>query len=119
MSRAYYWRVIGRWSAPQEVQKLKDGPYLYEGSLPPARLVYRNSLVEGQSPLLLDSAHQESPAYTFSFQPVKGERWLRASAVFYIIEKELATWQMTQFMLTVRRQGQRGQKRDAPAAAVC
>jgi hypothetical protein len=106
MSQAYYWRVIGRWNAPAITQKLKDGPYLYEAPAPAtAQLVYSNSLRSGpdSSVLLLDSAHQRSPFYRFTTPSPDGLQWLRASAVFHIIEKEWATWQMTQFVLSVRR----------------
>ncbi len=106
MSRAYYWRVIGRWNAPTITTKLKDGPYLYEGAIPPtAQLVYSNSLRNGSnsSPLLLDSVHQASPFYRFGLKFAEGAHWLRASAVFHIVEREPAVWQMTQFNLNVRR----------------
>jgi hypothetical protein len=32
MSKAYYWRVIGKWSAPNSTKKLLDAPDLYEGT---------------------------------------------------------------------------------------
>jgi hypothetical protein len=99
MSGPYYRRVIGRWHAPPEVQKLKDGPYLYEGPAPAsARQVYALDTT-----LQLDSARQDSPLYLFAFRPRPGERWLRASADFCIVEQEPMAWQMTQFVLDICR----------------
>jgi hypothetical protein len=99
MSAAYYRRVIGRWQAPEEVQKLKDGPYLYEGPAPAsARLLYASDTM-----LRMDGSRQFSPDFRFALRPRPGERWLRASADFCVVEQEPLVWQMTQFTLNIRR----------------
>ncbi len=108
MSQEYYWRVIGRLSAPYETQKLKDGKYLYEHPMPAsARLAYSNTLHQ-PSPTGVDSVLTmggntlNSAEYTFPFVRKSGEKWIRAVATFRCTEREGTSWNMTQFILGVR-----------------
>jgi len=104
MSARYYWRVIGRWSAPEETLKLRDGKYLYEAPMPAtARLLYSNTLhgnaVDGgDTMLVMDATQKVSPDFTFAYK--RGtERWLRAEAVFHCTIREPVSWNMLQFCL--------------------
>jgi hypothetical protein len=104
MSKEYYWRVIGRWSASPEVAKLKDGRYLYAGQLPENRqLIFADSLEGGE--LVLGSSREFSQSYLFAIRTDNGGHWLRASAAFFTPQLEHTAWQMMQMSVTLKRDG--------------
>ncbi len=111
MTGQYFWRVIGRWSAPEETLKLRDGRYLYEGPLPQnAHEIYRASLhganAQGEDTMLLMSTpERSSPDFGLPFRKEDGARWLRASATFHCDIKEWTFWKMTQFVIGIRKGG--------------
>jgi hypothetical protein len=112
MSKEYYWRVIGRWSAPPETLKLRDGRYLYEGPMPAnARLIYKASLhgtnAEGKDTMLrISTAGQVSPDFSIPFTQ-DGAKWIRAQATFHTTEKEWDGWKMLQFLVATWKGSER------------
>lgn len=103
MTGAYYWRVIGRWTAPPEVERLKDGRYYYEGQIPENHKTIYPFLPERA--IVLDSASEVSQTIKFAIPSGRDVHWLRASADFYTTSKEQDIWKMTQLILGVRRSG--------------
>lgn len=105
MTKAYYWRVAGRWQVPDEVQKLKDTDELPEGTPQRMRLIYSNDLetdsslaignaIEGERSIFLDKVNPESKKYSFNVS-AEANTWLRAEATFRIGLKEWTGWKMT------------------------
>jgi len=108
MTKEYYWKVIGRWNVPDIYQKLKDGKYVYDHSMPGnARLIYQNSLhtlsSDGKdSVLIMDGNTVFSMDYNCPLNPA-GYKWLRASADFEIKDKEWKSWLIPQFILGIKK----------------
>jgi hypothetical protein len=105
MSKAYYWRVIGRWHVPAEVEKLKDASEIFNGKAKDFRLVYSKEFAAAEAPVLLDEAHPYSKNYDFAL-PDSGDAWLRVQVHFRIAQKEWTAWKMTQFIVSVKGKGQ-------------
>ncbi len=110
MSGAYYWRVIGRWTAPEETLKLRDGLFLYPGPTPAkAQLIFSNTLrgkrASGDDSMtVLDATYRNGPAFVAACL-CEGRKWLRAEARFHCETKEWEHWRMTQFKLSISRDG--------------
>lgn len=110
MTKAYYWRVAGRWHVPRETAKLKDIDELFEGMPKSLKPAYTNTLetdtslsistdaLEGSRSIVMNPAHDVSNKYTFPL-PADGADWLRAQATFHIKGKEWTAWRMTQFIV--------------------
>lgn len=110
MSRAYFWRVVGRFSAPADIAVLKENPDLYEGSPKDAHIIYHNDFDAETGPyyttlpgsagkaLLLTKDNQNSPFYKFPFTGGNA-RWIKAQATFHCNEKETEGWKMAQFII--------------------
>ena len=95
MTKAYYWRTVGRIDIPEETQKLMDTDELYEGG-------NRRNIVPLYSELndttsVLNKNNQYSPRFNFPY--TGGADWLRFSADFKITWKEWEYWKMTQFII--------------------
>lgn len=116
MTKAYFWKVAGRWHVPDEVKKLKDTDELLEGTPNGSQLIYTNNLetdttlssradaIEGHKSIYLDKQHQWSNTYSFPL-PSNNAAWLRAQATFHIDEKEWTGWKMTQFIVRLSSKG--------------
>ena len=111
MTKPYFWRVLFRYQVPEEVNKLLDTKYIFEGERHKVRSIYENDFeadttaydcplppIQGQHSLCLGQEQQFSPAYSIPFKP-EGRHWLRATASFRCQEKEWDTWRMTQFIV--------------------
>lgn len=103
MTRAYYWRVIGRWNAPVEVAKLKDTDELYPGSpqqmteLPAFTQAFGADSVYDLG--ALEGFDRRLPANVVP----QGARWLRLSARFRAPQKEWTVWMMGQMGIRFSR----------------
>jgi len=116
MSRAYFWRVVGKWQVPANVILLADDPDLYEGIPINEQLIYQNNFSSdtnmqykaiapnGAKTLALDNERQNSPTYKFAGNNIHGT-WLRAEAKFTCGRKEWEYWQMAQFILRLVNNG--------------
>lgn len=108
MTHEYYWRVLGRLSAPMQTLALRDGKYLFEHDLPPdAQTIYTERLFgdrAGDTCLRIEGKDYHSQAI---IQPVIRPKtaWLRASATFRCNLKEWTIWKMPQFILGLKRDG--------------
>ncbi len=102
MTRAYYWKTIGRLSKNTEYFKLLDTNELYEGEARDLHLVYENT-----SDTLELSAEKERSEPVFIPLSEEGDYdWVRASAIFQLGHKEWNVWKMTQFILRFKRADQ-------------
>lgn len=112
MTKAYFWAVAGRWSASDQVRKLKTTDELYTGIPKNKELIYYNDFeletnikdipmppIKGKISAYTDGSHEYSIMSSFAFKKTKN-RWLRAQATFANTEKEWTGWKMPQ--LTVR-----------------
>ena len=110
MTKNYYWRVAGRWSAPETTLILRENVDLFEGTPKDQRIVYENNFSKdagvmyvphtdsiGKS-LRLDKDHQVSETYRFPFDG-KNAAWLRVQGTFHCNDKEYDIWKMTQFVV--------------------
>jgi hypothetical protein len=110
MSRAYFWRIAGRFSAPPGIAVLKENPDLFEGEPHNARTIYQNDFEKETGPffttiagttgqiLTLGKDNQNSPVFRFPFAPPHPS-WLRAQASFHCAAKEYEGWKMAQFVV--------------------
>jgi len=109
MTEAYFWRVVGRWSVPDDVIKLRDNDDLFEGQPSKLQLVYQNNFetdtsqctfppIEGNKSICLDKDHQNTADYSFQYLPGKA-KWLRAQATFRSVNREWDLWKMRQFIV--------------------
>ncbi|GAA4470371.1 hypothetical protein GCM10023093_31510 [Nemorincola caseinilytica] len=109
MTKRYFWRVVGRWSAPEGTIFLRDNADLYEEQPMNSKVIWHASFAQDTGSayvadttthtryLRLDKDHQESPVYAFAIDRSKGDR-LRIEATFRSTEKEWDTWKMTQMI---------------------
>jgi hypothetical protein len=103
MTESYFWRVAGRWSAPERTLELRDRTELYEAEPNDLSLLYQNSLqpdtaTGGVTGLVLNKQVQGSPAYSFAFNG-DNEKWLRVQATFHCAHREWDLWKMAQFVV--------------------
>ncbi len=111
MSKSYYWRVIGRWSAPESTKKLLDVSDMYEGTPQNINLLYFNdfdtctasncisdSLSKGKSIVLNKQFdHINSPKIPYS--PSTAGAWIRVTATFYSKDAETYLWDLPSMSL--------------------
>lgn len=112
MTKSYYWRVVGRWSAPERIMSLRDSTEVYEGEPMNQTLLYEtdytkdttsqliSNTADGKKHLLLNMAASQTPVYTFAWRGKAGQ-WLRAEAVFYSTEKEWDYVKMPRFVMQI------------------
>ncbi len=103
---SYFWATILRYNLPVEVQKLRDNPYSYTGTVTSPDLLYSNNFMENgrDSMLVLGKDKPQSAIYTFP-KPGKNYRWLRASADIHIDDREGNVWFMTHFVVRFSKNG--------------
>lgn len=106
MTKLYFWRVVGRWSAPPpNTVVLKDETELFEGEPHNMRLLYQNDLKNDSNAnsagnLVLSKEVQRSQRYKFPFDGDNAQ-WLRAQARFHCNKKEWNVWNMARIIVTL------------------
>lgn len=108
MTRAYWWRVVGRYHVPPDVHLLLDTNYDFTGEPRNVRQLWQQDFeagpacgqpaLQGQCSLLLDSAHPRSPEYDIPAQPGQF-KWVRGSALASTAQPEWVEGHMTQFVV--------------------
>jgi hypothetical protein len=110
MTKAYYLRVLGRWTAPERTLELRDNTELYEGPPRDMKLVYQDDFehdtgaaftkeaISGGQALVMNKERQVSPFFSFPFTGA-GAEWLRVQGTFRIKNKEWDVWKMPQFVV--------------------
>jgi hypothetical protein len=112
MTRPYFWRVAGRWSAPESTLVLRDNTELFEGQPRHVQLIYQNDFendsgsfytnlaITGNTSLLV-KGWQITPRISIPFSG-KGVQWIRVQATFRSASKEWYGWNMTQFIVKLK-----------------
>ncbi len=109
MSKHYFWRVVGRWSAPRSTIVLRDHTDLFEEHPRDLHLIYQTDFKNdtgsgyrtetgGARYFLLNKETQESPFYHFAFSG-DNAKWIRVQAEFHCGNKEWDVWKMAQFVV--------------------
>ena len=120
MTKRYFWRVLGRWSAPGNTIVLRDDAELFEGVPRDLHLLYQNdlkndtgafhtSIVNKGTDLLLTKDKQFSSIYHFAFNGDHA-KWLRIQATFHCKVKEWETWRMAEFVVKLIDSSKPGNK---------
>lgn len=110
---AYYWHTIGRFSAPENIAKLKDTDQWYGGVPKHMKLLYRNDfeqdtvyrrspvIIAGQGSVFLDSRQKiYQQAFCWNGGPYT---WLRVSGSFHCFQKEWDVWRMAQLSVQFKQ----------------
>lgn len=111
MSKSYYWRVIGRWSAPISTKKLLDVNDMYEGTPKNMKLLYLNNFdtctainciennnFNGKS-IVLNKQFDHVNSHKIPYKPSKPGNWVRATATFYSNDAETYIWDLPSMAL--------------------
>lgn len=91
-TKEYYNKVVGRWSVPEDVMKLKDTDELPEHDFQDKKLVFERKTADTlnadkQNAILLDT--------TFSTH----KEWVRVDACYHSFSKEWDVWKMPQLIV--------------------
>jgi hypothetical protein len=96
-TRAYYWKIAGRWSVPKAYEKLKDTDELFEGMPQSATLIYSNDLSDTTRFCVTQEMHSTEPI-ALSAGLASG-KWIRVTADFQAFQKEWDVWQFPQLVV--------------------
>lgn len=101
MSRAYYWRVVGRWHIENrgEVEKLKDTDELFSGTPQNLKLIYQNEFNTNSNsadPFYIRGGMEYSNKFSMPVNK-KTANWIRIKATITGGPKEWSQWKMPQF----------------------
>lgn len=124
MTRPYYWRVAGRWTAPERTVELRDNTDLFEKTPVNLKLLYENDMehdtgmlynsqeaINGKRSLLLKGG-VEMHRISIPFSNGSAQ-WVRAQATFHCTLKEWEDWKMPQFIMKVRDAKERDPDKNA------
>lgn len=108
LTKAYYWKVIGKWNESDEDKKLLDNPHAFYARPNNAITLYSNSfnidtsiyvIKKGQNNLIrLNKELQQINLCNISNNS-NFKKWIRVSADFHCTIKEWNTWKQAQFIL--------------------
>ncbi len=113
MTQAYYMKVVGRWSAPDNYKKLYDTDELYTAELIDSSLIYENDF-DNKKDLYardtigvnyaewLDENRLQSEEYFFTID--SDTEWIRVSALIKSWIKEWDKWKMARMKIQLYRE---------------
>ncbi len=113
MNSNYYWRVAGRWSAPDSVRMLMDKCDFFTGDPTTERLLYHNDFeratgpwyttnaISGHQSVMLNKDVQVTPAYRVSCES-DSIGWIRVKSTFRCANKEWDVWKMAHAIVRLR-----------------
>ena len=118
MTSAYYWRVVGRWSAAKNIVSLKDYPDLFEGTPTNEKLIWQNDFetdttanainhtpaIQGNRSFELNEHSTFLKEYKFPYSGGPAQ-WLRFQADIRCWQVEGDTWLMAQMMGRIYKDG--------------
>jgi len=93
MTKAYFWKTLGKYEKKDEYYKLLDTDELIDGERSDVTLVYSDPSYK----TILSKEQQFGE--TVNIQKVSDKKWIRATATFETSSKEWNTWMMTQFIV--------------------
>ena len=112
MTKAYFWKTLGRYEVEPEAIKLLDTTDEFTGERQDVKLIYENDFSklsadsENQKipdlksgTVRLDSDHQYSSKWSIDLSSESGE-WVRAQVDVTLTNKEWEIWKMTQFIVS-------------------
>jgi len=113
MTKAYFWKILGRYSAEPEAQFLLDCNEKYRGSEQGIQILH-DDFEQNQTPVscgivpvsgtyALCVGPNDTVSHSIKFDVPQGVHWLRASAMFRCTNKEWDIWKMPQFRLELRK----------------
>lgn len=116
MTKAYFWKILGRYEVEADALKLLDTTDEYIGERKEVELLYENdfsaqaesdpnSPTSGINAIILDASQQYSSKWEVDLSATSAE-WIRAQVTVSLQDKEWDTWKMTQFVLSFRRDGE-------------
>lgn len=112
MSKAYFWRVVGRWHAPESTKSLLDVPEMHEANPKDMRLIFEHNFDtsvgfqyvpseggEGKG-MLLNKSYVASPYFSMPY--LRGKHsWIRVQSTFRCWGKEWNIWNMPKMIVRV------------------
>ena len=110
MTKAYFWKVLGKNEKKEEYLKLLDTDEEYDFDMGPAQRIYHNDFeqepistgcstpINGNRSICLNKERQFSPEYVIDVSPHKG-KWIHTSSTFHCVNKEWTNWQMAQYVI--------------------
>ncbi len=116
MTNRYFWRVAGKWSAPDGTVVLRDNTDLFEGTPKNMRLIYQNDFekdtgtfyttkaINGNRSLLIKGG-QLTPVLSIPFTG-KDMQWIRVTGTFHCDDREGEGWNMAQFIVKLKVAGE-------------
>jgi hypothetical protein len=113
MTKAYFWKILGKYQVEEEAQFRLDLDEWYRGSSTSETILQENfesgsSLFTCPLPALQGSGSvcvgpQNEFSIQIPFEIPKQSKWLRATATFGCAQKEWDVWKMAQFRLHLMR----------------
>ena len=114
LTRAYYWKVIGRWNGADEDRILLDNPHAFFGTPHFPVAFYSNHFDKDTSAnafeigsnrkLKINSKFQTTDAISFA-KSSKIKNRIRASAEIQVVQKEWNIWNQPQFIIRFYNNG--------------
>jgi hypothetical protein len=109
MTKAYFWKILGRYRVEEEAQLLLDNDEWYDGASA-GKIIFKEDfenndslftclvpVISGNQSCCLGPSSEFSSMMKFEVPP--GTRWLRATARFRCTHKEWDVYKMAQFRL--------------------
>ncbi|MCB0656726.1 MAG: hypothetical protein KDC57_11350 [Saprospiraceae bacterium] len=119
MTKAYFWKVVGRYHLPEDYKKLMDTDEYYDGPRQDIKNLARYDFesdtaihtcplppLDGVRSLCLDQEHPYSPEYQLDLLPGDAS-WIRISFKAMAPQKEWDLWKMTQLIVRFYRNDQK------------
>ncbi len=109
MTKAYFWKILGRYQVADEAQFRLDNDEWYTGKSDGTAIMHLDfedqdstivcpiNSISGNRALCIGPGREFSP--TMKFTIPEHTQWIRATATFKCAQKEWDTWKMAQFRL--------------------
>lgn len=108
-TKAYYWKMVGRWSLPEDIQKLKDTDELPETEPAVKTLILEDELSD-TSAYCISTANPATIPMQVPAKALK-QQWIRVAADFHCISKEWNVWLMPELVVKFIRNNQEAKVR--------
>lgn len=101
----YYWRTILRYDRNPDIQLLRDNEDYYTGTIHQPTVLFKKDFKDEADSSLLTKTHRITPEIIIPKSPQAIDR-IRAYAEVKIEDKEWNIWNMTQFIIQFKKDGQ-------------
>lgn len=120
MTKAFFWKVVGRWEVSEETFKLLDTDYIWEGKRDNVQPVLEDDMetgidssflisndelvINGNYSVVVQSEESFSPEWTVPFDQLQtGQKRVRVGATFSSPKQEWTTWSQAQLIVQFRK----------------